>query len=463
MVRIITNTFRSISHELTLRNNRQASFRQTPAGIVTPKAKMLAWSIFLIFFIENDTLGLFPRQFYFLYRNVRLSDIILYAIVTYSFINVKEYSDLFRSKALIIIKFIFVYLFLEFIASTIYYEQNPLEYFFRLKGMWLSLLVFPFLLLMKRNGFNYLIKLVLPVSIVSNVFYILTALTGKAFLPGVDIVTQTLPGGLKVLRVYGGTFYGDVFFLGFIFKWLTERFYKYQLPLAILFVIPHILAFGRGTWVRLALIIVVMVVWNLLRKREFKIILKQAVLFSFLGVTLIYTFITFIPQSDYMVEALSARVIQGQEDYEHNEGTYGTRMASIARLLELWRNNNVLFGIGMHPMWVIKPLTVEEDLYTWGFSDVGWASVLAAYGAVGFLMAVIFQINYFIIILKTLKRSRKYDLPLFFVLMMFSFLFFDTFLDFSTSLFRMGLFGFGTSHILIAMTVYKYEDTFKNS
>ena len=40
----------------------------------------------------------------------------------------------------------------------------------------------------------------------------------------------------------------------------------------------------------------------------------------------------------------------------------------------------------MHPLWVIKPETVEEYSYTWGFSDVGWASVLAAYGLVGFIL-----------------------------------------------------------------------------
>ncbi len=199
-------------------------------------------------------------------------------------------------------------------------------------------------------------------------------------------------------------------------------------------------------------------IWNIFKKKDFKIILRQVFIFSFLGISLIYAFMTFIPQSDYMLEALNARVVQGQEDYEHSEGTYGTRLTSISRLVELWKNNNVFLGIGMHPMWVIKPLTVEESLYTWGFSDVGWASVLVAYGAVGFLMAVIFQINYFVISFKILKNNRNIDIPLFFVLIMFSFLFFDSVIDYSVALFRFGLWGFVSSYYLIAMTVYKYEE-----
>lgn len=414
MVRIITNSFRTISREISKKTNGQAFDKEyADSRLISSKAKVLAWAFFLIFFIENDTLGLIPKQFYFLYRNVRLSDIILYGLVIYSFITIREYEQLFKSKSLIIVKLMLIYLVLEFIVSTIYYSQNPIEYFFRLKGVWFSFLVFPFLLLLKRNGFNYLVKLVIPVAIVSNILYIFTALTGKPFLSGVDIVSQTLPGGIKIYRVYGGTFFGDLLFLGIIYKWITEKFRKYQLPLVMLFVTPQILALGRGAWLKFSVIIIVMIVWNILRKKDFKIILRQAIIFSFLSVSLIYSFITFIPQSDYMLEALNARAIQGQEDYEHSEGTYGTRLVSISRLIDLWKNNNVLFGIGMHPMWVIKPLTVEESFYVWGFSDVGWASVLAAYGAVGFLMAVIFQIYYFVITIKILKNSRKIDIPLF--------------------------------------------------
>ncbi len=161
---------------------------------------MLAWAFFLIFFIENGTLGLVPQQFYFVYRNVRISDIILYGIIIYSLINIKEYEQLFKSKALILVKLMLIYLLLEFIISTIYYSQNPIEYFFRLKYLWFSFLIFPFLLLLKRNGLNYLVKLVIPVAIVSNILYILTALSGKPFLPGVDIVTQTLPGRHKGIQ-----------------------------------------------------------------------------------------------------------------------------------------------------------------------------------------------------------------------------------------------------------------------
>src|SRR5207253_2042387 len=122
------------------------------------------------------------------------------------------------------------------------------EYAFRLKGLWSSFLVFPFLLLYKRNGLGFFIKILFPVAIISNVLYILTALTGIAFLPDITIISQRLPGEIVVYRVYGGTFFGEMFFLGFVYMWITRKFRFWQLFLVLLFLLPHILAFGRAAW-----------------------------------------------------------------------------------------------------------------------------------------------------------------------------------------------------------------------
>jgi hypothetical protein len=456
MVRIITNTLRSKRNVLADRSAATTS-SSLKIDIVSQKAKILAWVIFLFFFIEKDTLGLIPSQFYTLYRAVKIADLILYGLVIYSFFNIKEYENLFKSKALIIIKLLLAYLLFEFVISVINYDQNPLEYFFRLKAAWTSFLIFPFLLLFKRDGFNYLVKLILPVAVISNILYILTAVTGKAFLPGVDIVQQTLPGGLKVLRVYGGTFFGELFFLGFIYKWITDKFRLYQLPLAVLFVTPHILAFGRGAWAKLAFIILVMVIWNMLRKKNLKTILKQVALACILGGLIIYSFIQFIPESDYYMEALGARVTQGEEDYKYGEGTLGTRLTSTERLIKLWTISNPVIGIGMHPMWVIKPVTVEENLYAWGFNDVRWASVLAAYGALGFIMAIIFQIQFLRVALRVLKYNKNTDILLFLGIVTFSLLIFDI-LDYSNTIISFGLSGFYTIYAHIAAVVYKSEE-----
>ena len=57
---------------------------------LTANAKILAWGIFLIFFIENGTLGLIPKDFYFVYRNMRISDFLLYGLTIYSFYDAKD-------------------------------------------------------------------------------------------------------------------------------------------------------------------------------------------------------------------------------------------------------------------------------------------------------------------------------------------------------------------------------------
>lgn len=459
MVRIVTNTIRSRADFLISYAKGINAGKQEASELLSSKAKMLAWAFFILLFVENDTLGFLPRQAYMIYRNVRISDLILYGSVIYSLFNVNEFEDLFRSKLLILVKFILYYFLFEFLISIINYPVNAIEYFFRLKGIWFSFLVFPFLLLFKWNGFNYLLKIMLPFTIVANILYILTATTGATFMPGTQIVKQSLPGGLEVYRVFGGTFYGEYFFLGFIFKWITDKFRLYQLPLVILFVTPHILAFGRSAWIGLSFTIIITFIWDIMRRRKFKILFRQAVIFTILGGLLIYSFIKIIPQSDYLIEALGARVSQGEEDYTHNEGTYGTRTTSTMRLFELWLNSNVVIGIGMHPMWVLAPVTVEESMYEWGFSDVRWASVLAAYGAIGFLLAIAYQIYYFFTCAKILKNNPKIDILQLFIVLMLATMFLDSTVYYSNNLISVGLLGLTTGGaISVAAVVYKYEE-----
>lgn len=176
------------------------------------KARILAISIFLYYFIENGTMGLVPQKYYMVYRNMRLSDFLLYSMIVYSLFCWKEYRELFKSKSFLFVKIILLYYVFEFAVSSFRYGFNPIEYFFRLKGIWTSFLVFPFMLLVKRNGFNFLIKIIFPVAIISNLLYIITALTGIPFLPDVSIVKQRLPGDIEVFRVFGGTFFGELFF-----------------------------------------------------------------------------------------------------------------------------------------------------------------------------------------------------------------------------------------------------------
>lgn len=428
------------------------------ADYVPQKAKILAWVIFLVFFIENGTLGLLPANLYFVYRNVRISDLLIYGLIIYSFFQVSEFRDLFNSRTLILIKFLFFYLVFEFIVSAMSYDVNPLEYFFRLKGTWASFLVFPYLLLLKRGGQNYLFKIILPVAIISNIFYILSAISGIAFLPGMGISTQDIPGGFQVYRVYGGTFYGEFFFLAFIYIWLTQKFRFYQLVLLVLFVLPHILAFGRSAWVYFLFSIFIMFVWNTLRKRNFIVILRQVFVISIIFIAVIYGLGKFVPQSEYITEALGARVTQGESDYKYTEGTLGTRSANIKALLELWQSSNILTGIGMHPMWVIKAITEEENIYAWGFSDVRWASVLAAYGIIGFLVAIIFQIYFFFLSIKILRKSDPKNILTFFMLMLFVTLLFDSLVNYSINLISITLWGLSYNLSFgVAVVVYQYE------
>ncbi|MCI0450121.1 MAG: hypothetical protein L0Y79_10135, partial [Chlorobi bacterium] len=394
--------------------------------------------------------------------NMRISDFIMYFLIVYSFFNLKEYAELYYSKVLLIVKILLLYFGFQFIISVILYEQNIIEYFFRLKILWLSFFVFPFLLLIKRGGVQYLARLVFPVAVVSNILYILSYITGIALMPEISIEKQNLPGGLQVNRIFGGTFYGEFFFLYFVFIWITDKIRPAQLLLAMLFITPHILAFGRASWAFFAFTIILIFLWNFLKKREFKILLKQGIVLTLFIGAMIYSFNRFFPQSEYLTEAIGARIEQGQENLENLTGTYGTRMANSAALIQLWLNSNVMFGIGMHPMIVIKPATSEELIYAWGFSDVRWSAILAAYGLTGFIIVVLFQIYYLQKCFMVLKKTKNSSVYTFFTIMFFSTMLFDTLINYSYNLVTVRL--WGLSDILsLYLASLIYEESTINS
>ena len=425
MVRIIKQRFGNSDLQNKVNHSSEPEVSKISAPLPR-NAKFLAWSIFLILFIENGTLGLIPKQFYFVFRNIRLSDFIMYAVIIYSLFYIKEYTELYYSRSLLIMKFLLLYLIIVFIGSTIVYNYNPIELFFRLKHVWASFLIFPFLILFKRNALQYLIRIIFPFAVISNILYILTSLSGVALLPDVTVVKQTLPGGFQIYRVFGGTFYGDMFFLGYIFFWITNKFKPYQLLIVVLFVLPHILAFGRGAWIFFIFVICMMFLWNILKKKNFKVFLRQLAIVLILLIAIFYILNKFIPESENITEALGSRMEQGKTDYQYKEGTYGTRSLNVEALVNLWLNSNVLFGIGMHPMWVISPVTEEERIYYWGFSDLKGVGVLAAYGLIGFLLYAISQLYYGFISFKILKYTQGKDLFIMFIILTLSSIIFAT-------------------------------------
>lgn len=428
--------------------------------VINLRARILAVGIFLYYFIENGTLGLIPSKYYLLYRSIRISDLILYVMVLYSFVSYKEYKVLFNSKPFLIAKLFLAYLLFEFLVSYLRYGFNPVEYFLRLKGIWASFLVFPYLLLLRRNGLPFLIKLIFPVAVISNTLYIITALTGIAFLPDVSIIKQRLPGDIEVFRVFGGTFFGELFFLGIVYYWITKQFRLWQMGLVALFIIPHILAFGRLAWVGFIFTILVIIFINSMNKRNYQILLRQAILLIIMGISVTYVFVKFIPESDYYVDALSSRIFQGQDDVKYDEGTYGTRVnLQNSALVYLWMNSDVFLGVGFHPMWVIGPDSREETIIYGAFSDVSWPSVLAAYGAIGLLITLIIQFYYIFLSLKILRYSPRVNLYTFLIVLMFSKLLFDSTVGFSFVFVSTGLWGFFAGmNIYIPVLVYMYED-----
>lgn len=429
------------------------------------KARVVAVSIFLYYFIENGTLGLFPAKFYTVYRSIRISDLILYALIAYSIYCWKEYQDLIKSKAFLLIKMLLAYLVFEFIISYFRYGFNPLEYFFRLKGVWTSFLVFPFMLLLKRGGFKFLIKLIFPVAVISNVLYLLTALTGIPFLPDVSIIRQRLPGDIEVFRVFGGTFYGELFFLGIVYYWITKRFRLWQIGFVILFLFPHVLAFGRLAWFGFAFTIILMIFLNSLNKRNYKILFRQAIIIFISGFILIFAFIKLMPESDFYVDALNARIFQAEDDVKYSEGTYGTRVImQNSALVSLWQKSNIFIGVGMHPMWVVGPDSKEEMIYYSAFCDVTWPGVLAAYGLIGVALALAIQFYYMFLAYKVIKVSKEITIYTFIITCLLAKLFFDFTVGFSYILFSVGLWGlFQMLNVYIPVLIYCYEDAKKKN
>jgi len=230
--------------------------------------------------------------------------------------------------------------------------------------------------------------------------------------------------------------------------------------LVALFVIPHVLAFGRLAWVGFVFTILLMILLNSLNKRNYHLLLRQAVILIIMGVSLTYAFIKFIPESDFYVEALNARIFQGQEDVKHNEGTYGTRVIMQNNaLVSLWLNSDIFLGVGMHPLWVVGPESKEEIIYYGAFCDVTWPGVLAAYGLIGFAIALVIQFYYMFITFKIVRNTKQVTIYTFMLTLLLAKLLFDVTVGFSYVFLSTGLWGlFYMLNIYVPVLVYTYED-----
>jgi hypothetical protein len=165
--------------------------------------------------------------------------------------------------------------------------------------------------------------------------------------------------------------------------------------------------------------------------------------------------IRILPGSEDITGALQSRIEQGQEDYKYKEGTLETRIENTQALVNLWLNSNILFGIGMHPMWVIAPVTERESIYYWGFSDLIGPGVLAAYGLIGLILVSMIQVYYAVVNFKILKHSKVKDIYLLFIII---FLCRIIFVSFSYNILLIGLWGPSfTISFYIAVVAYKYE------
>jgi hypothetical protein len=225
----------------------------------------------------------------------------------------------------------------------------------------------------------------------------------------------------------------------------------------VLFIIPHILAFGRGAWVSFAFTIFIMVVLHSLRKRQFKVLFRQAVVLILMSGAVVFSFIQFIPESDYYIDAVKARLTQGQEDIKYSEGTYGTRiLMQNNALTKLWSENDLFLGVGMHPMWWLNLKHGRTTCYG-AFCDVGWPAVLAAYGLIGMLFAVILQFYFIFISYKLIRKIPEGSISAFFLVVFLSKLLVDTLISFSISFVSTGLWGFFFIYFYIAFVAYSYE------
>jgi hypothetical protein len=203
-----------------------------------------------------------------------------------------------------------------------------------------------------------------------------------------------------------------------------------------------------------------MILLNSLNKRNYHLLLRQAVILIITGASIIFAFIKFIPESDFYITALNARIFQGQEDLQYGEGTYGTRVImQNASLIDLWLKSDVLIGVGMHPMWVVGPDSQEEMICYGAFCDVTWPGVLAAYGIIGFAIALFIQFYYMILCFKLIKKSKENSIYIFLITLMLAKLIFDCTVGFSYVFLSTGLWGFFYMlNIYIPVLVHSYEE-----
>ena len=224
-------------------------------------------------------------------------------------------------------------------------------------------------------------------------------------------------------------------------------------------IIPQILTFGRATWASIIFAVFAMIIFNIWKKKDIKVLFRQILIILVLLSTLVFCFLKFVPNSDFYVQAIGARLMQGRDEVKYDEGSFGERTVFDNEiLLRLWSKSNLFFGIGMNPFWINNQESREERIIYIALCDVFWPGILAVYGMVGLAIALFFQFYYIKLSFKLIKNSKYANVLTFILITMFTKMTFDTFITYSYVFTSIGILGLGTvMSFMVAIAVFCNE------
>jgi hypothetical protein len=167
------------------------------------------------------------------------------------------------------------------------------------------------------------------------------------------------------------------------------------LPLISLFFIAIIISFTRSFWFATTITICLTVIISIRNK----LIKKITFYISFIVLIIaISSIVIFTSLHNPVSISVSERLMSFFTDIQSNSGTYGQRLNSIARYIDIWQTKGVFFGV--------DPFFMDRFHEFW-LSDVGFVYVLVTIGLIGFILLINIWILGIIFALVTLKKGVK--------------------------------------------------------
>jgi len=369
--------------------------------------KKIEFLLPLALFADAQFGGLIPMKYLSFYSTIHKGEFFFIVLLFYSILHFEEIKPYFNHIITKIILIWVLYVIFQIIVSSARYDEPLIAIFARTRHTLKILYFIPFLFLNTEEKITKFIKISLIFMSLVVIMYVGVTLLKIPISSTYYVVQEKEFGGIPMRRVYANIAYTPILGFFFLAKALTRPGIRSKTILYLLFslffLVPILLAFGRGSWLNNIFAISLIFFFSLKKYGNKEVTTK----FVNLGILVVLFFIVlnilgrigFENPSD-LFHAMKARFTSSVSDFQSTSGTYEIRVEDELPVLFETIAKNPILGIGLDPGWqaVRRP-----SMLTRAIADIRPLAQIVIWGIPGIVIIIISTIVFVKFSLQKLK------------------------------------------------------------